>query len=681
MLEILLRGLLEWLYGLLLEIWEYFVSAFLDVLNVDFAYLKLHIPVIPAIMQILLAVGWALLIGNLVFQSMKSMMSGLGFEGEDPKLLFTRSFVFAFLLFASPQICALGLNMTARVIDLLGTVDAMDVHLVDEGTFVGLGAAWLLVILANVILMFKVFRFLLEIVERYLVLAFLTICAPLAFGVGGSKNTANIFAGWCRMYASMCFMMVSNIICFKLLFSLLGTAPTGADVFLWIALVFGVVKVARKTDDIITRIGLNPAITGDGLHGRGLVGILAYTVMRTMVVSAVKAAGKSAAAGTARSTANNNGTNNGRVPPVGASPKHGGAGSGRTRDTNTTRSSTMQTRATSVNQRGTAAHPISVIPDDKETVAMNGPAPTTRAAAIAAMQAQNRNSERSSERAASVQASHGRQPSAAAQAKAAMPRNDRQTSGKGFVVSSGTTETGKSVEQRTSHIENGKAHRGMTGTIARSQARFTNPNRATPNQTSHPRTQVGGEIKNGANGASATFGTAQSVSAIAKETRFTQRAASETREARKAVSVKQSGAAQPPAVRSEAPKASSPIMAPQESRAPHPANASIKSTQKSQSFTSVPQEQHATRPTNSSAEATQKRSTSASASQESASTTHKEASTIAGRQVSRSGTAGTAPPAARTASVKKSDRAPRQSARRSDPAKKKKGGDASERTG
>ena len=121
MLELLLRGLLEWVYGLLLEIWEYFVSAFLDVLNVDFAYLKLHIPVIPAIMQILLAVGWALLIGNLVFQSMKSMMSGLGFEGEDPKLLFTRSFVFAFLLFASPQICALGLNMTQPCATLLET--------------------------------------------------------------------------------------------------------------------------------------------------------------------------------------------------------------------------------------------------------------------------------------------------------------------------------------------------------------------------------------------------------------------------------------------------------------------------------------------------------------------------------------------------------------------------------
>lgn len=60
-----------------------------------------HAPVVDEIMQILLAVGWALLIGNLVFQALKSMAVGLGFEGEDPKLLFARTFVFAFLLLAS----------------------------------------------------------------------------------------------------------------------------------------------------------------------------------------------------------------------------------------------------------------------------------------------------------------------------------------------------------------------------------------------------------------------------------------------------------------------------------------------------------------------------------------------------------------------------------------------------
>ena len=119
MLELIFQGFVEWIYGMVLGCWEYFASALLQVMSMDFTYLKSHIPVLPEIQQILLAVGWALLIGNLVFQALKSMSTGLGFEGEDPKLLFTRTFVFAFLLLASPQICEIGLNMTQTIINYL----------------------------------------------------------------------------------------------------------------------------------------------------------------------------------------------------------------------------------------------------------------------------------------------------------------------------------------------------------------------------------------------------------------------------------------------------------------------------------------------------------------------------------------------------------------------------------
>lgn len=119
MLELIFQGFMEWAYGLTLECWEYFSSSLLSIMSMDYAYMKSHVPVMVSITQVLLAVGWALLIGNLVFQALKSMAVGLGFEGEDPKLLFTRTFVFAFLLMASPQICEVGLSLTARIIELL----------------------------------------------------------------------------------------------------------------------------------------------------------------------------------------------------------------------------------------------------------------------------------------------------------------------------------------------------------------------------------------------------------------------------------------------------------------------------------------------------------------------------------------------------------------------------------
>ena len=293
MLELIFQGFAEWAYELVLECWEYFSTALLDIMSMDYAYMKSHVPVMDDIIQVLMAVGWALLIGNLVFQALKSMMSGLGFEGEDPKLLFTRSFVFSFLLLASPQICEIGLSITARIIDLLQVPAAVHVTLVDKSVFGTLTASWLLAILFGIIIIFKTLRLLLEIAERYVILVVLTMTAPLAFAMGGSKSTADIFSGWCRMYGSMCLLMVTNVIFFKMLLSVLSTVPSGLDVFLWIVLILTIVKVARKADAIITRIGLNPAITGDSL-GRPLPGALTYMVVRSAASRITKSVGKSA---------------------------------------------------------------------------------------------------------------------------------------------------------------------------------------------------------------------------------------------------------------------------------------------------------------------------------------------------------------------------------------------------
>ena len=76
MLELLFQGFVEWLYGLVLECWEYFASVLFDLMSLDFAYLREHIPIIDTIRQIMLGVGWALLIGNLVFQATRGMAAG-----------------------------------------------------------------------------------------------------------------------------------------------------------------------------------------------------------------------------------------------------------------------------------------------------------------------------------------------------------------------------------------------------------------------------------------------------------------------------------------------------------------------------------------------------------------------------------------------------------------------------
>lgn len=293
MLELIFQGYIEWMYNLVLEIWNYVSSSLLDIMSLDLAYIRAHVPILPDIMGVLLAVGWALLLGNLVFQALKSMAAGLGFEGENPKLLFGRTFVFAFLLLASPQLCELGLNLTSRVIALLKVPEAIDVHLIDAGIFGNLTAGWLVVIVGDLFLMVQMLKLLLKIAEQYVVLSTLTVTAPLAFSMGGSGSTAPIFTGWCRMYGSMCLLMVTNMMFFKMLLSVMSAIPSGLDVIPWLVLISSITRVARKADDIITRIGLNPAMTGEK-KGRSLPGMLVSSVLRGAASQVTKSVLKTA---------------------------------------------------------------------------------------------------------------------------------------------------------------------------------------------------------------------------------------------------------------------------------------------------------------------------------------------------------------------------------------------------
>ena len=279
---------MQWIYSLCLEMVQYIANSLLTVFSMDLDYFFQVAPVAKDILSILIAAGWALLMGNLVFQAVRSMVSGLGFEGEDPKLLFTRTFVFAFLLLASQQICEIGLNISAQIIQMLQIPSSVTVTIPDESNF-NIGASWLLIIIVGFVVMWQFVKLCFEVAERYVVTAVLVLMAPLAFGLGGTKSTEDIFKGWCRMFASMCLMMVMNIIFLKLLISAMGYVPSGLGVLPWMLLIVGIARVARKIDSVVARIGLNPAITGDGL-GRGLPGMVAFAAIRGLGMAVTRSA-------------------------------------------------------------------------------------------------------------------------------------------------------------------------------------------------------------------------------------------------------------------------------------------------------------------------------------------------------------------------------------------------------
>ena len=328
MLEPILKGLIEWLYGLMVDIMSYASGELLGVMNMDLSYFKTTAPIVTDIIDVFTAFGWALLIGNLIFQAIKTMLSGAGFEAEEPKMLFMRTFVFSFLLLASQQICEIGLSISGKVIDLLELPNSINIQIPDESMFsLGGDAKWLLAVIVGIVLMVQMVKLLFEIGERYVITSVLTFFSPLAFSMGGSKSTSDIFKGWVRMYCSMLIMMIMNIVFLKLIMSAMSQLASGG-VLIWLVFVVALTRVARKIDSHIGKIGLTPAQTGNPIGGRlpGMMTMMAVKVLSSTISKSL-AGGKGGKGGAGNSGGRRNSDGRRRLTPYTPSNSSGSSGS------------------------------------------------------------------------------------------------------------------------------------------------------------------------------------------------------------------------------------------------------------------------------------------------------------------------------------------------------------------
>ena len=84
--------------------------------------------------------------------------------------------------------------------------------------FVALALGLILVL----ILAWNYLKLLCEAAERYVLLGVLVFTAPVAFAMGASQSTSNIFKSWCRMFAGQVFLLLMNAWCLKLFTSMVG---------------------------------------------------------------------------------------------------------------------------------------------------------------------------------------------------------------------------------------------------------------------------------------------------------------------------------------------------------------------------------------------------------------------------------------------------------------------------
>ena len=291
MINLILKDLVLWLFGLFLDLMNYCADALLGLMNTDLSYFESNVPIILKLYGVFVAIGWGFLIGNCAFQCLKAMFAGLGFETESPAILLVRTFLFGFLLIMSKQVCEIGLSIGKTLMELIGLPEKASITFPDDSMFPDLTSSWLLIVIIGVLIGAQLIKLFFEIGERYVVVAILTLFSPIAFAMGGSRSTKDICSGFVRTYASMILLLVSNVLFLKLIYSALSSMPDGVMILPWTVLIVGIARVARKADNLLSKIGLNPSFTGDPL-GNGMGKAAAFMAARSILSSATHSANR-----------------------------------------------------------------------------------------------------------------------------------------------------------------------------------------------------------------------------------------------------------------------------------------------------------------------------------------------------------------------------------------------------
>ena len=292
-------------------------------LNYDdtFESMKQAFPFAEVVYPGFVAAGLSICFGICIFQVFKALFGPLA-EAESPVTLCCRTTCFIILVAFSSTICSVfvdlgsapyqaitkGLNdyggekMEDAFSDPPSVDDFTDIFVADSGedgdgeTLGGMasgaflfaefpGLMGLILIIMLVMIIKKYFALLMEVVERYVILGFLTLIAPLCIATGASRATNFVFKGWIQMMISQVILM-----CFGLVF--LGVANETIALWLtsWVGggsdaegvarnpimmflLLMSWLRIGQNVDAYMASLGLKAAQAGGGLGNDIMSGI------------------------------------------------------------------------------------------------------------------------------------------------------------------------------------------------------------------------------------------------------------------------------------------------------------------------------------------------------------------------------------------------------------------------
>ena len=225
----ILDGIVEWIAEQVMNGLDLINTSVLGALGCDMTTFLRYFPAAETMYEVFVALAIGLILLLWVWNLFKNFGLGAGSEAEDPIKLTIRAVLFIILVWYAGDIVDLVLDIGGTPYSwiLTGNLPSLDFGSFSSVllTIIGVcanGAVALIVLILVLILAWNYLKLLCEAAERYVLLGVLVFTAPVAFAMGVSHSTSDIFKSWCRMLAGQVFLLLMNAWCLKLFTSMVG---------------------------------------------------------------------------------------------------------------------------------------------------------------------------------------------------------------------------------------------------------------------------------------------------------------------------------------------------------------------------------------------------------------------------------------------------------------------------
>lgn len=280
----ILDGIVEWIATQVMNILDMINTSVLGALGCDMETFLMYFPAAETFYSIIVALAIGLLLLNLVFQLFRNFGVSSSGEAENPVSLTIRTCIFLFLAFFAKDILDIILDIGGTPYAWLMTEDLPPLDFADFNsvllTVLGAslsGSIALIALILLIILAWNYIRLLFEAAERYVLLGVLVYTAPLAFSMGGSQNTMNIFRSWCRMLGGQILMILMNVWCLRIFTSMFAgfianpLSLENGNFLIWFLCAVAFLKVSQKIDSFVQMLGINVGRTGSSMLGEAAI--------------------------------------------------------------------------------------------------------------------------------------------------------------------------------------------------------------------------------------------------------------------------------------------------------------------------------------------------------------------------------------------------------------------------